>query len=48
MPKRAKSLEGKRTALKALNQSEEVSHIQHEQPKIYAKADAEVGGPSEN
>ncbi|MEL6865289.1 MAG: hypothetical protein AAFP19_12760 [Bacteroidota bacterium] len=42
MPKRAKSLEGKITALKALNQLSEVEEVQGELQAIYAQADAEV------
>ncbi|MDW3647619.1 MAG: hypothetical protein R8P61_11175 [Bacteroidia bacterium] len=42
MPKRAKSLKGKLTALKALDQIKEVAHIQAELTSIYAQADAEV------
>ena len=42
MPKRAKSLKGKLTALKALKQSKEVAQLQEELEAIYAQADAEV------
>ncbi|MEM7104814.1 MAG: hypothetical protein AAF502_16875 [Bacteroidota bacterium] len=42
MPKRSKSLKGKVTALKALNQLDEVEEIEKELQSIYAQADAEV------
>lgn len=42
MPNRSKSLKGKFTALKALNQVDEVVKVQDELQAIYAQADAEV------
>ncbi len=48
MPKRAKSLKGKFTALKALNQLDEVVKVQNELRAIYSQADAEVKNFLEN
>ena len=42
MPKRSKSLRGKWTALRALNQTEAVAKVHDELAVIYAQADAEV------
>lgn len=42
MPKRAKSLEGKFTALKALNQLDEAQKVQSELEHIYSQADAKA------
>ncbi len=42
MPKKSKSLKGKLTALKALNQLNEVEKVQNELQSIYAQADSEV------
>lgn len=42
MPRRSKSLKGKFTALKALNQASEVAEVQNELQTIYAQADSGV------
>ncbi len=42
MPRRPKSLKGKFTALKALDESDEAVNVQKELESIYAQADAEV------
>ena len=42
MPRRAKSLEGKLKALRALDESQEAVKIQNELESIYAQADTEV------
>ena len=42
MPKRAKSLEGKLAASKALSHSEEAGNLQDELLEVYAEADAKV------